>query len=179
MSKHHHDEGGELHFEQISHHGVRYEPRDLGGRGIIIFLIVLVITGAVLCAIVWGYYDYHLKHMAEVPPVTGRAMIAPAPIHPTDVGAVPRRFPKPALQTDDVADLNKFRENEENILNSYGWVDKNSSVVHIPIDEAMKQVVKQGLPTRQQPELPQVAQFGNGTDTVPGIAGGTRPVAVH
>jgi len=36
------------------------------------------------------------------------------------------------------------------VLTSYGWVDKNAGVVRIPIDEAMKIVVKQGLPVRQE-----------------------------
>jgi hypothetical protein len=172
MSKPHHDEGGDLHFEQISHHGVRYEPRDLGGRGIIVFLVMLVVSGAVLCAIVWGYYDYRLKHLAEEPPVTGTQMIAAAPAMQPDPT---KRFPKPTLQPDDVADMNKMLANEKLILNSYGWVDQKAGVVHIPIDEAMKVLAQQGLPTRPAPQLLPAAQFGSGRDTVPGIAGGTRP----
>jgi len=37
---------------------------------------------------------------------------------------------------------------EEQTLNSYGWVDQNAGVVHIPIAEAMKLVAQRGLPTR-------------------------------
>ncbi len=170
----HHDDAGELHFEHISHHGVGYEPRDLGARGIIVFLVVLVVTGAVLCTIVWGYYDYHLKHLAEEPPVTGTQMIADTPASQPDPT---KRFPQPVLQPDDVADLNKMRANEETVLNSYGWVDQKAGVAHIPIDDAIKAVAQQGLPSRPAQQMPQAAQFGSGTDTIPGLAGGTRPVA--
>jgi hypothetical protein len=36
------------------------------------------------------------------------------------------------------------------VLNSYGWVDKNAGIARIPIREAMKLTVQQGLPTRQE-----------------------------
>jgi hypothetical protein len=55
-------------------------------------------------------------------------------------------------------------------------VDRNAGIVHIPIDEAMKIIAKQGLPTRPAPPPSTVAQFGSGADTVAGMAGGTRPV---
>jgi hypothetical protein len=176
MSNHRHDEGGELHFEQIGHHGVNYEMRDLGGRGIIAFLIVLVISSAMLCVLVWGYYNYHFKHLESEPPVTGAQVINDTPATQPDPT---KRFPKPTLQPDDVADMNNMRAVEDLTLSSYGWVDQKNGVAHIPIDKAMKALAQQGLPTRPAPELPQTAQFGNGTDTVPGLAGGTRPVVRH
>jgi hypothetical protein len=172
MTKHHHDEGGELHFEKISHHGVTYESRDLGGRGIIVFLIVLVVASALLCAVVWGYYRYHIGHLAEELPATGIQIIKDMPEQPP-----PTRFPKPALQPDDVADMYNMRANEDQILNSYGWVDQKAGVARIPVEDAMKALAQQGLPTRPATQLPPSAQFGSGTDTVPGMAGGTRPVA--
>jgi hypothetical protein len=172
MSKHHHDEGGELHFEQISHHGVTYEPRDLGARGIIAFLVILIMSTAILCAVVWGYYDYSLKNLTQKPPISGVQAIGNAPeVKPTE------RFPKPTLQPDDVSEMNAMRANEDQQLNSYGWVDQKSGIAHIPIDEAMKAIAQQGLPTRPAPQLSPAAQFGSGADTVPGLAGGTRPVA--
>jgi hypothetical protein len=173
MAKKNHDEGGELHFEQISHHGVRYESRDMGIRGIIAFLVILGISGIVLCLVVWGYYDYRAKHLAAEPPVTGRPMLADTlPTQPDPT----KRFPAPVLQPNDVADMNKFLANEQLRLYSYGWVDRNAGIVHIPIDEAMKIIAKQGLPTRPAPPPSTVAQFGSGADTVAGMAGGTRPV---
>ena len=47
----------------------------------------------------------------------------------------------------EVADL---RAQEENVLETYGWIDKNASVVRIPIEEAMKLTVQRGLPARQE-----------------------------
>lgn len=174
MSKHHHDEGGELHFENIGHHGVSYEPRDLGGRAIIVFLIVLVISTGVLAMIVWGYYHWHIGQIAQAPASTGAQVAANVPKTSPDPT---KRFPKPTLQPDDVADMDQMRAKEDQILNSYAIIDQKAGVARIPIEEAMKLVVKQGLPVRPAPPQPTAAQFGSGADTVPGLAGGTRPVA--
>jgi len=177
MSKHPNDEPSDLHFEQVKHSGVQYEDRDLGARGIIAFLIVLGVSGLVLCLIVWGYFDYHAKQLREEPTAAGPQVVTPN----TDANPL-EQFKKtyqPAvpLQTDDVADMNRYREQSNDQLGNYGYVDQKAGVVHIPIEQAMDQLVKQGLPTRPAP-TPQapVADFGSGKETVPGAGGGTRPL---
>lgn len=55
-------------------------------------------------------------------------------------------YPTPRLQTDPAADLKRFLAGELSRLNSVGWVDKGSGIVHIPIDEAMRRVAAQGIP---------------------------------
>jgi hypothetical protein len=173
MSNHSHDEG-ELHFEQIQHGGVGYEDRDLGGRGIIVFMVVLVVTTAILCLGVWGYFEYRIMPAYLNAPAKGEQKIADVPpkfVDPTE------RFPKPVLQADDVADMNKMRAQNNTQLYSYGYVDEKGGVVHVPIDQAIQQLAKQGLPTRQeQQSTGAVAQFGSGQDTVPGAGGGVRPL---
>ncbi len=172
MSKGHHDDSGELHFEQISHHGVAYEQRDLGIRGIVAFLIILMIFGVVICGAVWGYFDYHIKHLASVPPLTGTTVSMQTPEQQPEPTL---RFPKPALQPDDVADLNAMLESNHQALSTYGWVDQKGGVARVPIDQAMKELAQKGLPTRPAVQPAQKADFGSGTSTVPGAAGGTRP----
>jgi hypothetical protein len=39
--------------------------------------------------------------------------------------------------------LERWRAEKDKALRSYGWVDRKKGVVHIPIDEAMKEVVRQ------------------------------------
>jgi hypothetical protein len=41
-----------------------------------------------------------------------------------------------------------LRRHEDEILNSYGWVDQKAGVVRIPIDKAMDLLVQKGLPTK-------------------------------
>jgi hypothetical protein len=60
--------------------------------------------------------------------------------------------PEPRLQTNPREDLRQFREQEDAILNSYGWVDRPAGVVRIPIEDAMKLMLRRGLPSRSQKE---------------------------
>lgn len=53
--------------------------------------------------------------------------------------------PGPRLQTDEAADLRRFRAGEEKRLNGYYWIDKDKGVVHIPIGEAMQKLVQGGI----------------------------------
>ena len=41
-----------------------------------------------------------------------------------------------------------MRAAEQQVLTTYGWVDRNAGVVRIPIDEAMKLAIQRGLPAR-------------------------------
>jgi hypothetical protein len=60
------------------------------------------------------------------------------------------KFPQPRLEGDERREINDFREQEEQTLNSYGWVDQKAGVVRIPIDRAMQLMAQRGLPTRPQ-----------------------------
>jgi hypothetical protein len=53
--------------------------------------------------------------------------------------------PAPALQLNTAADLAKFRAQEEQRLDSYGWVDRGKGLAHIPIAQAMEDVATRGI----------------------------------
>ena len=57
-------------------------------------------------------------------------------------------FPQPQLQKTPIPDLKEVRAAEDQVLNTYGWVDQPKGVVRIPIEQAMDLVVKKGLPVR-------------------------------
>src|SRR5262249_10127123 len=59
--------------------------------------------------------------------------------------------PPPHLQTGPALDLSAFREQEDRILGTYGWVDKEKEVVRIPIEDAMRLVVSRGVGPRAAP----------------------------
>lgn len=73
----------------------------------------------------------------------------PSPDAPSRTSLHPQMLaPAPRLQTNDAADLAKFRAAEEAQLHSYGWVDKSAGIVRIPIERAMDLIAERGLPTR-------------------------------
>jgi hypothetical protein len=55
------------------------------------------------------------------------------------------RMAEPRLQTNPAADLTGLRAREDRDLTAYYWVDRDKGIVHIPIEEAMKQIVARGL----------------------------------
>ncbi len=62
----------------------------------------------------------------------------------------------PRLQVAPVGDLQTFRAREETDLNSYGWINRTSGTVHVPIERAMDLLVAKGMP-----------QWGTNSDSGP------------
>lgn len=78
--------------------------------------------------------------------ITCFVLIAAYPTAVPDVNRSKRIAPPgPRLQTDPESDLRSFRAKEEQRLNTYYWVDKQSGVVHIPIEQAMKKLATTGI----------------------------------
>jgi hypothetical protein len=130
---------------EIAHPETLYEQRDLSPRAILGFLIALAIAGILMHLALWSMYKY----------VTGMNLVAPSgnPISTSNrelqpMGDPAVTFPAPRLQPDPVADEDKFRAYEEEVLNTYGWVNRQKGIVHIPIEQAIDVVAQQGLPTR-------------------------------
>ncbi|PWU17563.1 MAG: hypothetical protein C5B50_11085 [Verrucomicrobia bacterium] len=62
----------------------------------------------------------------------------------------PTNPPYPVLQVSAPMDLDLFRAREEAELHTYGWINRTSGIVRVPIDRAMDLVLQEGLPTRSQ-----------------------------
>ena len=110
-----------------------HERSDLAPRSIGIFLLVLaVMIAGVLAASVW-IYNYSADRLAG----TGAP---PSPL------AKPEAPPGPRLQVSAPKDMQALRAAEDEILKTYGWVDRAKGVVRIPIDRATQLLVERGLP---------------------------------
>ena len=75
---------------------------------------------------------------------------------------LPKLPPEPRLQATPVKDLAAYRAEEDAVLSSYGWVDKEKGVVRIPVERAIDILAQRGLPARTT-MAPQTAS----TATVP------------
>jgi len=143
----------EIHTHQ---HGksndLGFEREDLSSRSIYAFLISLAVSCVLIFLILWGFYyyldAYWRQHQPPQNPLVEATNEDPRAITPADI----TRFPQPRLEADERTELNGFRMYEEKVLHSYGWVDPNAQVVHIPIERAMQLITQRGLPTRSQDE---------------------------
>ena len=64
------------------------------------------------------------------------------------------QFPEPRLQVAPQVDRTTMRAHEDEELKTYGWVDRKTGVVRIPIERAMDLLVRKGLPVRGDPNAP-------------------------
>jgi hypothetical protein len=142
--------------EEVVNPETLYEQRDLSPRAIFGFLVALALAGILMHLALWSMYKYVTGMNLTIPapsPAANPIMTSNRELRPMGDPAV--TFPAPRLQPDPVADMNKFRAYEDEVLNTYGWVNHQTGTVHIPIEQAIDAVAQQGLPTR--PELPQTS----------------------
>ena len=117
-----------------------HETSDVNIRPILTFGAGLIVACVCINFIVWLLFTYFsVRESRQVPAV-----------YPLATRQENRLPPEPRLQTQPREDLRELRAREDEILTSYGWLDKNAGVVRIPIDRAMKMTVERGLPVRQE-----------------------------
>jgi hypothetical protein len=121
--------------EDLPPGAVYYEKRDVDARPVLKAVAVVIggtilIVAALLPAFLW------LRSRAE------RAEPAPPPMGRHEPGRVPEG---PRLQTTPVQDLAAVQAEDQRLLSSYGWVDEQKGIVHVPIDVAMRKVAERGL----------------------------------
>ena len=119
---------------------VQHEESDVNIRAIFGFGTALVAVAVVIHLLVYvlfGFFD-------------GRENLSVPAEYPLAAAQENRVPPEPRLQTNPREDLRGLRAKEDEILGSYGWVDRNAGVVRIPIEVAMRLTLERGLPSRQE-----------------------------
>jgi len=140
---------------EIENPETHYERRDLSPHAVLLFLVGLAVVSVPIYFMLWGFYGYlNAFRQQKKQPAAPLQTVHDNVTSERDI----QRFPEPRLQPNPAADLNKFRAQEEEILNSYGWVDQQAGVAHIPIEQAIDIIAARGLPVRQGGETPATAQ---------------------
>jgi hypothetical protein len=83
----------------------------------------------------WGLYEA-LKSYSPLPGQPPKTFVA------IDSTILP---PLPRLQADPEITLAPFVKEQQALLDSYGWVSKDSGIVHIPIERAMELMIERKL----------------------------------
>jgi hypothetical protein len=144
-----------------------YEHEDMGARAVFGFLLGLAVLVVVVYfagqAIYGSLEKYSRAHQPQQNPLKQKAETN---TRDTDTGKVreeiKKAFPEPRLETDERNELAAPRMEEEEHLNSYGWVDQPAGVVHIPIDRAIQLVAERGLAVRPPTEVSQKDRASEG-----------------
>lgn len=141
---------------------VEYDKSDLSARGILIFLFVLAVFAISIQFVVFGLYAGMTriadKHEPETSPLASQTVEPRQGILMNTANVNTQQFPEPRLlrhltQTGldnrfvgEPGEMTKFLVQESAALTAKPWRDEHGNV-HLPIDEAMKQVVNR-LPAR-------------------------------
>jgi hypothetical protein len=137
-----HKQGDEGHSENSA-----YETRDIKIRPLLAFAagITVMIVFSFL-VVLWVFRLFSAQQAARDAQSATSSLARPAAPAPADEQM---RWPEPRIQSRPADDLSALRADEDMSLTTYGWVDRASGVVRVPIDVAMRLVLKEGLPARQ------------------------------
>jgi hypothetical protein len=115
-----------------------HEEKDVDVWAVAKFALALVLLCAVVLTGLAGVFRYFQSREArlQAPQVAGDDLKGPS---------LP---PLPRLQESPVLDLKRMRQEEDQILGSYGWIDRQEGIVRLPIARAIDLLSQRGLPGR-------------------------------
>jgi hypothetical protein len=115
--------------------GAEYEHTDASIGIIVKFLVWLAVSAVVIHVGLGLMYGLLIRQSREVG----------EPRYPLANASERRLPPMPRLQQFPPNELYQFRISEEDLLHTYGWMNKNAGTVHIPIDDAMRLAIDRGV----------------------------------
>jgi len=126
------------HFLEQIENGPGHETADVNVWAIGRFAFVLVAVIGISLGLLVGLLKYFQTSESA---------------NPTAVSVDPTKlFPEPRLERTPGPDLRSVRMGEQQMLNTYGWIDPQKNLVRVPIDVAIDLLAQKGLPTRPQRE---------------------------
>jgi hypothetical protein len=128
-----------------------YERRGVNVSIVVVTSLAMIVLGLLIHFSVTGLFDVFRSRATARDVMPSAIMLGQ-----------PRKLPpEPRLQSDEAGDLDKLHQNEDAILQTYGWVDRNAGIVRIPVERALDIVAARGLPS--VPVQPESAQTTAGS----------------
>jgi len=129
-----------------------HEPNAVNIPGVVKFLVWLSVAIAVAALLMWGLLRYFDARKAEEAP-------SPSPLATgVRLPPEPRLQGAPGSASSPAEDIRRFRQREDQILDSYGWVDRRNGVIRIPIEQSKRLILQRGLPVTPQGGAAQSAE---------------------
>lgn len=137
--------------------GVGHEASEMRIGPIIWFLIALSFGTVVICLLTAGLFDSFEKNLKDTegkssPLASERQKLPPEPrlqLAPSTAEQLEARQPPNFKLDHPLQEMKRLRDEENKKLSSYGWADEKAGVVRIPIEEAKKRLLQNGIPTRK------------------------------
>ena len=101
----------------------RLEPDSTNAR------LLLAVAGSVIALLVVAFGATLWFYEAEVP----------------EHGAIiPAKFPAPGLSGDQALERRQLTAEQNALLQSYRWIDREHGIISVPIDDAMRRIAAKG-----------------------------------
>jgi hypothetical protein len=132
-----HAQHGHTDHDGLYNEDVVHEYSDVEIRPLLIFSVGMVAIVAVVAFAMWGLFRVFESQAAQNEPV-----VSPV-AYPSG-----RARPEPILLEDEPKNLRTIKAAERQVLDGYSWMNQQTGTARIPIDEAKKRLLQQGLPVR-------------------------------
>jgi hypothetical protein len=122
-------------MEHTIHHspnGAGHEESEVSVRLIVVSLGFLAIFTFIICLMVVGIFRYFHSYYS-----TDEAVRLSQPVIP----------PTPRIEVAPYEEFQRLKTQEDHVLGSYAWVDKEAGTVRVPIDHAIDMLAAKGLPS--------------------------------
>ena len=134
---------------------VTHETSDVNVRGVLTFVVVLTIAMIAVSIVVWALFGFFTRQEAREEPkpgpmaLTAKERLPPAPRLQSAPGFEVELESGQKVNLEKSAPQSEYRalrlQWEENLRT--GLKDQSGNVVGMPIEEAMKRIVSEGLPS--------------------------------
>ncbi|HUO85617.1 MAG TPA: hypothetical protein VM534_10935 [Thermoanaerobaculia bacterium] len=166
------DERDRAEHPEMVNPETHHESRDINVRAVLWFVAIMTVFGIVVHVGLWWFFGLLREREQSLDPARWTAIAPTEEVLP----------PEPRLQVSPVSEMQAFREQEEKRLNSYGWVDREKGIVHLPVEQAMELVLQRGILEEQAVEpaapgqpSPATPQASLSAETAAGTAEGQQP----
>ena len=132
-----HAQHGHADHDGLYNEDVAHEHSDVNVRGLLMFCVGLLGLTGLIFAAMYGLFIVFERQAVQNDPV-----LSP---HAIPSGQPP---PGPRLLENEPAYLHEIKSAERQVLEGFGWVDQNAGTVRIPIEDAKKKLLQNGLPVR-------------------------------
>jgi hypothetical protein len=138
------------------HHGAHAGTAPVEGDGIHYggigwFIVILTVTTVFCQVLVWGIFEL-MASRADARDVAPPAIAGPSVTPRIEDGRLLGRpdRPGPDMLVYEPTALGRFRATEDELLATYGWVDRNAGTIRIPIERAKELLLEKGLAARER-----------------------------
>jgi len=123
-----------------------HEVSDINPKRVAMVGLALATVIALALLVTYGLFHYFYSGETRTRPL------------PSPLSYSREPTPEPRLSVEPGEELKTLRSEEDAMLKSYGWIDRDKGVVRIPIDRAIEILAERGLPVRAAKSAPAADQ---------------------